>query len=67
MRFDDAEPRCIVMIFRFSPTLGACLQQGGDGGVDTSQRSERSVMYTPSPPGTVTARPADLSGRLHPR
>jgi hypothetical protein len=52
----------------FCPSLDARLQQGGDGGVNiTAQRHERSVMFTPSPPGTATARPADLSGQLQSR
>jgi hypothetical protein len=27
----------------------------------------RSVMFTPSPPGTATVRPADLTGQLQSR
>jgi hypothetical protein len=56
------------MCFFFCPPLGACLQQGGEGGVNiTGQRLECSVMFTPSPLGTFTARPADLSGQLQSR
>ena len=58
------DPRCTVMLLCFRPPLDACLQQGGEGGVDiTTQRFERSVMFTPS----GTARPADLSGQLQSR
>jgi hypothetical protein len=56
------------MILCFCPPLDACLQQGGEGGVNvTTQRRQRSVMFTPSPPGTDIARPADLSGQLQSR
>jgi hypothetical protein len=56
------------MCLCFCPPRDACLQQGGEGGVNaTAQRLERSVMFTPSPPGTGTARPADLSGQLQSR
>jgi hypothetical protein len=56
------------MCFYFCPPLDACLQHGGEGGVNiTGQRLERSVMFTPSPLATVTARPADLSGQLQSR
>jgi hypothetical protein len=55
-------------VFFFCPPLGACLQQGGEGGVNISgQRLECSVMFTPSPLGTFNARPADLSGQLQSR
>jgi hypothetical protein len=54
--------------FCFRLPHDACLQQGGEGGVNvTAQRLERSVMFTPSPPGAGTARPADLSGQLQSR
>jgi hypothetical protein len=47
------------MFLYFCPPFGARLQQGGEGGVSiTTQRRERSVMFTPLPPGTDTARPA---------
>jgi hypothetical protein len=49
----------------FYPPRDACLQQGGEGGVNiAAQRLGCVVMFTPSPPGTGTARPADLSGQL---
>jgi hypothetical protein len=56
------------MFLCFCRPRDACLQQGGEGGVNvTTQRVGRSVMFTPSPPGTDTARPADLSGQLQSR
>jgi hypothetical protein len=61
-------PRCTAMFFCFYPPRDACLQQGGAGGVNTTTpRFGRSVMFTPLPPGTDTARPADLSGQLQSR
>jgi hypothetical protein len=57
-----------VMNFRLCPPLVARLRQGGDGGVNiTAKRRMRSVMFTPSPRGTVTVRPADLTGQLQSR
>jgi hypothetical protein len=41
------------MFFCFSPPGDACVQQGGEGGVNI--------------PGTDTAHPADLSGQLRSR
>jgi hypothetical protein len=56
------------MFFSFCPPRDACLQQGGDGGVNiTAERVQRSLMFTPWPPGPHTARPADLSGQLQSR
>jgi hypothetical protein len=56
------------MFFYFGPPRDACLQQGGEGGVNiTAERVQRLVMFTPSPPGTGTAHPADLSGQLQSR
>jgi hypothetical protein len=56
------------MFFCFRPSGGACLERGGEGGANvTAQRVERSVMFTPSPPGTDIASPADLSGPLRSR
>ena len=67
MHSGAGQPRCSVM-FLFCPSLDARLQQGGDGGVNiTAQRPERSVMFTSSPPGTATARPADFSGQRQSR
>jgi hypothetical protein len=56
------------MFLCFCPPLDARLQQGGDGGVNiTAQRLERSVMFTPWPPGPGTVHPADLTGQLQSR
>jgi hypothetical protein len=56
------------MFLYFCPPRDAAFKQGGEGGVNiTAQRLERSVTFTPSPPGADTARPADLSGRLQSR
>jgi len=56
------------MIFRICHPLVARLRQGGDGGVNIrGRRRVRSVMFTPSPLGTATVRPADLTGRLQSR
>jgi hypothetical protein len=56
------------MIFRICHPLVARLRQGGDGGVNIKgRRRVRSVMFTPSPLGTVTVRPADLTGRRQSR
>jgi hypothetical protein len=54
------------MFFYFCPPLDACLQHGGQCGVNITGL-QRSVMFTPSPLGTVTAGPADLSGQLQSR
>lgn len=51
------------MLFCFYPSLDACLSQGGDDGVNLTLPLERSVMFMASPPGTVTANPADHSGQ----
>ena len=52
------------MLLYFYPPFDARLQQGGEGGVSiTAQRRERSVMFTPLPPGTDAARPAVFFGR----
>jgi hypothetical protein len=60
--------RFIVMLFRSCPPLVARVQQGGAGGVNiTARRPERLMMFTPSPPGADTVRPADLIGQLHSR
>jgi serine protease Do len=67
-QFGAGDPPCTVVFHCFCPPLDACLQQGGDGGVNiTAQRLERSAMFTPSPVGAGTARPADLSGQLQSR
>jgi hypothetical protein len=56
------------MLFYSCPPLVARLQQGGAGGVKiTARRPERLMMFTPSPPGADTVRPADLIGQLHSR
>jgi hypothetical protein len=56
------------MVTCFSSPRDARLQQGGAGGVNiTAPRLGRVVMFTPSPPGTGTARPADRSGQLQSR
>ena len=56
------------MVINFRPPFGACLQQGGDDGVDiTAQRVAAAVMLTPLPFGIVTAGSADLIGQLHTR
>jgi hypothetical protein len=56
------------MFLCFCPPVDARLQQGGDGGVNiTARRLERSVMFTPWPPGTGTVRPADFTGQLQSR
>jgi hypothetical protein len=52
-----------VMFFCCCPPLDACLSQGGDDDVNLTQRLERSVTFLASPPGTVTANPADHSGQ----
>jgi hypothetical protein len=52
------------MFLCFCPPLDACLQQGDEGGVTAiAERLERSVTFTPSPPGADIARPADLAGQ----
>jgi hypothetical protein len=56
------------MFLYFCPPFDARLQQGGEGGVIiTAQRRERSVMFTPLPPGTDTARPAVFWGAAQSR
>jgi hypothetical protein len=68
MQFEGWRSAVRVMLFCFYPPRDACLQQGGEGGVNiTAQRVERSVMLAPSPLGTDTARPADLLRQLQSR
>jgi hypothetical protein len=57
--------RRIVMFLYFSPPPDASHHQGGAGGVNSKgRRLERTELFTPTPPGADTARPADLSGQL---
>jgi hypothetical protein len=56
------------MLFCFCPPLVARLRPGGVGGVKIAvRRPERLVMFTPSPSGVDTVRPADLIGQLRSR
>jgi hypothetical protein len=56
------------MLFCSCPPLAARLHPGGVGGVNnTFRRPERLVMFTPTPPGADTVRPADRIGQLRSR
>jgi hypothetical protein len=56
------------MFLCFHPPFVARPHQGGAGGVKvTTGRPERLMMFTPSPLGADTVRPADLIGQLHSR
>jgi len=67
-QFGAGDPRSTVMFACLYAPRDACLQQGGEGGVNiTAQRLGHVVMCTPSPRGAGTARPADLFGQLQSR
>jgi hypothetical protein len=56
------------MFLYFCPPFDARLRPGGEWGVSsTARRLERSMMFTPLPPGTDTARPAVSLGAVQSR